>query len=193
MLARHSMDIINEEHKNAVQFARLMSAFLGDDPAYRRSNMLSLPAYNHLDGLEDPSKPKPPTEAHGDTNGNTNGNANGSTNGTKIKGEEPPRRRPSTRNQTQQDIDPFFAAPQFQIDRDYGISAGEAEETRQLTQIAQQRSEEFIRCMTKVRYGLLRAERYQSKVLKWTQEMAGEEDDSDGMEQPTQSTPSSKK
>lgn len=176
------MEVINDEHKNAVQFARLMAVFLGDDPAYRRSNMLSLPIYNHLDGLEDPAKPK------SEANGESNGDAKGSANGTKIKGEEPPRRRPSTRNQTQQDVDPFFAAPQFDIDRDYGIRPDDAEDTRQLTQIAQQRSEEFIRCMTKVRYGLLRAEKYQRKVLKWSQEMAGEEDESDGMEQPTQST-----
>lgn len=167
------MEVISEEHKNAVQFSRLMSVFLGDDPEYRRSNMLSLPIYNHLDGLEDPAtKPE---------------QANGTT---KVKAEEqPPQqgRRPSTRTQTAalQDMDPFFALPQFSIDRDYGIRPEEAEDTRQLTQIAQQRSEEFIRCMTKVRYGLLRAQKYQSKVYKWCQEMAGIEDESDGMEQPT--------
>lgn len=167
------MEVINDEHKNAVQFARLMGAFLGDDPAYRRSDKLNLAAYNHLEGLEDPSNPNESSESAPPIN--------------KIEDKPKSTRRPSTRNQTaaSQEADPFFALPLLEIDRDYGIRSDEAEDTRQLTQIAQQRSEEFIRCMAKVRNGLLRAERYQDKVYKWCQEMAGLADESDGMEHDT--------
>lgn len=184
VLARHAMEVINEEQKHAVQFARLMSVFLGDDPAYRRSNMLSLPIYNHLDGLKDPSEEGNASKKDGEANGGTT---------SQVKDEEQlsQGRRPSTRNQvasSSQETDSFFALPQFSIDRDYGIRPEEAEDTRQLTQIAQQRSEEFVRCMTKVRFGLLRAEKYQAKVYKWCQEMAGVEDDSDGNEQPISAT-----
>lgn len=169
VLSRHALEIITEEQKHAVQFARLMSVFLGDDPTYRRSNMLNLPIYSHLDGIKDPAK------MDGDKIENT-------VSSDGVKQEETRARRPSTRGQSAQEEDEFFALPQFKIDRDYGIRSDEAEDTRQLTQIAQQRSEEFIRCMTKVRFGLLRAERYQRQVFKWCKEMAGEKDEDEGLD-----------
>jgi hypothetical protein len=174
VLSRHALEIITEEQKHAVQFARLMSVFLGDDPTYRRSNMLNLPIYNHLDGVKDPAK-----EAAEEDNNKTE---NGAVVAEAVKKEETRARRPSTRGQSAQEEDAFFALPQFKIDRDYGIRPEDAEDTRQLTQIAQQRSEEFIRCMNKVRFGLLRAERYQRQVYKWCKEMAGEKEDDDGLD-----------
>lgn len=175
VLSRHALEIITEEQKHAVQFARLMSVFLGDDPTYRRSNMLNLPVYDHLDGIKDPAKEAAEEE-------NDNKTENGGVGAETMKKEEPRPRRPSTRGQSAQEEDAFFALPQFKIDRDYGIRPEDAEDTRQLTQIAQQRSEEFIRCMNKVRFGLLRAERYQRQVFKWCKEMAGEKEDDDGLD-----------
>ncbi|KAF5098963.1 hypothetical protein D0Z00_001829 [Geotrichum galactomycetum] len=173
VLSRHALEIITEEQKHAVQFARLMSVFLGDDPTYRRSNMLNLPIYDHLDGIKDPAKEPAAEEDNKTENGSVI---------EAVKQEQPRTRRPSTRGQSAQEEDAFFALPQFKIDRDYGIRPDDAEDTRQLTQIAQQRSEEFIRCMNKVRFGLLRAERYQRQVFKWCKEMAGEKEDDDGLD-----------
>lgn len=136
-MARQALEIITEEQKHAVQFARLMSVFLGDDPKYRKVDMLKLPELEEKEPVEEADA-------------------------------------------LSKDLDVFFEVPQITVDRDYGIRAEDAEETRQLTQIAQQRSEEFIRCMTKVRFGLLKAERYQRQVWNWCKEMAGDEDDSDG-------------
>lgn len=192
-LARRAMDIVNEEHKHAVQFSRLMSVFLGDDPTFLKVEKLNLPIYDHLNGITS-SDDGPENRING--LGATSAafvaqnaaqkSANGSGPLNVLKNKNAPSVLKSkvgkTVEQLAVDLDPFFGLPQINSDRDYGIKADDAEDARQLTQIAQQRSEEFIRCMNKVREGLLRAERYQTKVYKWCREMAGDEDDSDGME-----------
>lgn len=169
VLSRSAMDVINEEHKHAVQFARLMSMLLGDGSDDYRQNTQSLPIYDHLDGLADPS-----SHSKEEANGNTK---------LPVKSE--------LTNSNYDGRDAFFAAPMKIIDRNIGVRQEDIEDTTQLTQIAQQRSEEFIRCMNKVRHGLLKAERYQGTVFKWCQEMAGIEDDSDGMDQPNGPSPES--
>lgn len=197
-LARRAMDIINEEHKHTVQFSRLMGVFLGDDPMYLKVDKLNLPIYDHLNGVVDPND-GPANKINGDeilTSSSTNGSKVNSLIGqsTNITSSNlssaPSSSTPSVLKSKfgpssqllSSDLEPFFGLPQIHVDRDYGIKSDDAEDARQLTQIAQQRSEEFIRCMVKVRQGLLRAERYQSKVYHWCREMAGDEDDSDGME-----------
>lgn len=149
-----------------VQFARLMSVFLGNDTEFFRANTASLPLYDHLDKLKDPSAPSPEFKE-----------INGGGKSVSVKAEA------GSDTQKNDDTDLFFAPPQLLVDRLDGVKSDDIEASRQLTQIAQQRCEEYIRCMTKVRYGLLKAERYQNQVFRWCQEMAGIEDNSDGMEQ----------
>lgn len=172
VLSTRALDIINEEHKNAVQFARLMSVFLGDDTEFFRANTASLPLYDHLNQLNDPSAPSAEAKE-------TNGNGKS----VSVKAEA------SSVTRKNDDMDPFFAPPRLLVDRLDGVKPDDIEASRQLTQIAQQRCEEYIRCMTKVRYGLLKAERYQNQVFRWCQEMAGIEDNSDGMEQLNEVSP----
>lgn len=217
-LQRRAMDIINEEHRHAIQFARLMSVFLGDDPTFLKVDKLNLPIYNHLGGITDheegpdnkingigASSASPPATAPTvDDQGSEKesltaklkatvsnepslssplGNAaNPATKSKNVPSVLKSKSGTQASEYMSVDLEPFFGLPQIHIDRDYGIKPEEAEDARQLTQIAQQRSEEFIRCMINVRKGLLTAERYQSKVYKWCREMAGDEDDSDGME-----------
>lgn len=164
-LASRALDIVCEEQKHAVQFSKLMSIFLGDDPSYARVNKMNLPIYDHL-------------SENTDSNNNINNTTttDGSTitkTGTDdgVKGEYEDDRR-VTRKQVSQEMDPFFALPQINIDRDFGLSAESAEESRQLAQIALQRSEEFIRCMTDVRMGLLKANRRKHMVYGWCKDMA---------------------
>lgn len=145
-----------------------MSVFLGDDPVYLKVDKLNLPVYDHLNGV---IKKKDGANGY-------SASASSSTSSHSILKSKSGRSAQSLSS----DLEPFFGLPQIHVDRDYGIKPDEAEDARQLTQIAQQRSEEFIRCMVKVRHGLLRAEKYQSKVYRWCREMAGDEDDSDGME-----------
>lgn len=211
-LARRAMDIVNEEQRHAIQFARLMSVFLGDDPTFLKVDRLNLPIYNHLDGITDPEEgpdnkingigaissavaaaAAPTTDEDVSTEQANEPTTTADSTATQSTNTQPakPKNGPSvlkSKSGSQAaeylntDLEPFFGLPQIHIDRDYGIKTEDAEDARQLTQIAQQRSEEFIRCMVNVRQGLLRAERYQSKVYKWCREMAGDEDDSDGME-----------
>ncbi|CAN6651220.1 hypothetical protein TRVA0_025S00342 [Trichomonascus vanleenenianus] len=172
-LAMTALDIICEEQKHVVQFSKLMAAFLGDDPRYVLPRKLDLPEYDHLN--EDNEVAKRQSETNGTkTNDNKTPDGEVKGEGEETNGAE----RRITRNQTNQEVDPFFAMPRVKIDRDFGISREAAEETRQLTQIAQQRSEEFIRCMTNVRMGLLRADRFRSMVYGWCKEMSG---DGEGM------------
>lgn len=198
-LSRRAMEIINEEHKHAIQFAKLMSVFLGDDPYYLDVSKLNLPIFNHLDGVTDKNGNAQLNHINGDhLNGSSARQSDLSDKSTATiplssspaAGDASSSRSKSNKKKTatteeeeeEEEDDPFFGLPQIIIDRDYGIKTEEADDARQLTQIAQQRSEEFIRCMVKVRNGLLKAERYQEKVFKWCKEMAGEDDDSDGME-----------
>lgn len=148
-LSNRAMTIITEEHKNVVRFSKMMRLFLGEDPKYILPKSLNLPAYDHV-------------------------NANGA-----IVDEAPKEEiddRPRTRNQSTQEVDPFFALPQYSVDPDFGLSRESADETRQFVQIALQRSEEFIRCMTRVRMGLLRAQRLKDQVYSWCKEMADEDE-----------------
>lgn len=158
-LSKRALDIICEEQKHAVQFSKLMSVFLGDDPSYARSEKMSLPIYEHL-GQDDV----------------LNGNMIEDASTAGVKGEAEDNDRRVTRKQVSQEMDPFFALPQINIDRDFGLSKETAEESRQLAQIALQRSEEFIRCMTNVRMGLLRAERRKDMVYSWCDEMSTQQE-----------------
>lgn len=211
-MARRAMEIINEEHKHTIQFAKLMSVFLGDDPYYLDVSKLNLPIFNHLDGVTDKNGNAQLNHINGDhVNGSSaakqgelaerltsnssitptapssSSSSSSASNTTAVADSSSGRsktnkKKPATTEEEEEEDDPFFGLPQIIIDRDYGIKTEEADDARQLTQIAQQRSEEFIRCMVKVRKGLLKAERYQDKVFRWCKEMAGEDDDSDGME-----------
>jgi hypothetical protein len=146
-LAKRALEVICDEQENVVKFSKLMSVFLGDDPSFLLHDKLNLPL---LEGRR-----------------NSTGKSEGELDDTNSR---------RTRHQTLQELDPFFALPQVNVDRNYGISPENAEETRQLTQIAQQRLEEFIRCMVQIRSGLLRADRFTNQLYRWCKEMNGEDD-----------------
>lgn len=71
------------------------------------------------------------------------------------------------------EIDPFFFPPNYAVDRDFGIPANEAEETRRLLLAAVQRQEEFMRGLNKVYSGLLQAKRKKQDVWRWCRAMEG--------------------
>jgi hypothetical protein len=74
------------------------------------------------------------------------------------------------------EVDPFFYPPNYHVDRDYGLSPNEAEETRRLLSAAVQRQDEFLRGLKKVQHGLLRAENLRQKVWEWCRTMEGMKD-----------------
>ncbi|KAK9235601.1 RXT2-like protein [Lipomyces kononenkoae] len=82
-----------------------------------------------------------------------------------------------TRNQATNELEPFFALPKLEVDRDFGFPPEIAQETRQLAQMTSQRGEEFIRSLYKIRSGILRADRFRAKVYKWCREVGGDVSD----------------
>ncbi|KAK9365000.1 RXT2-like protein [Lipomyces kononenkoae] len=82
-----------------------------------------------------------------------------------------------TRNQATNELEPFFALPKLDVDRDFGFPPEIAQETRQLAQMTAQRGEEFIRSLHKIRSGILRADRFRAKVYKWCREVGGDVSD----------------
>lgn len=77
--------------------------------------------------------------------------------------------------QTHQELphgDPFFQLAKYDSDPGFeGIEKDEIEETRQLLQIALQRNEEYVRSLSEIRLGFLRANNYKEEVFKWCKEM----------------------
>ncbi|KAK7205710.1 RXT2-like protein [Myxozyma melibiosi] len=199
-LARRALDLICTEQKQVSQLNRLLAAFLGDNPTYIRDGNLHLPELYDHDGEGD----KPPTsdtsadKAAGedgstklngyssksesaikaeDTENGINGNGlpvDGQEEGSDADDAGHAQTRRITRNQTTNEIEPFFALPRLEIDRDFGFPPDVAQETRQLAQIAAQRGEEFIRSLYKIRAGLLRADRCRAQVYKWCREVGGD-------------------
>lgn len=165
-IARESLDIIVDEKDRVTKLANLLSAFLGDDPRYLRLENLEVPEYKTVDDSAGSVKSEPKTESSERTIGITSDVQN-ETNGTAL--------RPHTRQETNRNVEPFFAVPEIQIDCNYGASEEAAEDARQLLQVAHQRMEEFVRCMTEIRMGLTRADRLRRQVLAWCREMNNEE------------------
>ncbi|KAI5808972.1 RXT2-like protein [Peziza echinospora] len=71
------------------------------------------------------------------------------------------------------EIESFFFPPDFSVDRDFGIPASEADETRRLLLAAVQRQEEFMRGLNKVHAGLLQAKHRKEEVWRWCRAMEG--------------------
>ncbi|KAI5819682.1 RXT2-like protein [Pyronema omphalodes] len=103
----------------------------------------------------------PPPEPHRMTTRSANNNNNNPTS-PRAESEAP-----------SIEVDPFFFPPDYSVDRDYGIPAAEAAETRRLLTQSVQRQDEFIRGLEKVRNGLLKAEKYRKKVWEWCRTMEG--------------------
>ncbi|CEP63843.1 Rxt2p LALA0_S09e03752g [Lachancea lanzarotensis] len=153
-LALQAVLMIEKEQKNVVSFSNVLEAFLGDYPGPLIEQTLKLEEYDHNLSLRDSStlgfttadQPEP-LKAERDVNGG----------------------------------DPFFALPQFNpyntlpsvISRKEDLSNEEVEAARQLTQIALQRNQEFVRNLQKIRNCIVKAERIKERINMWSREFAG--------------------
>ncbi|GME95775.1 unnamed protein product [Ambrosiozyma monospora] len=181
-LADETIHIIEKEQDNVNQLSKLMDVFLGDDYHNYRSDGLALPLYDHNLDLDAKLKKDILTGKH-------NGDDPNATNNTTADVSEMDLDKTQEENTT--DLghtggvvdpeaveankaikDPFFKLPQFKRDFDFGVKKVEdAEESRQLIQIALQRNEEFIRSLTTIRNGFIRAERLKNNIYKWCKEI----------------------
>ncbi|ODQ81738.1 hypothetical protein BABINDRAFT_17860, partial [Babjeviella inositovora NRRL Y-12698] len=148
-LAQQTIEIIEKEQDTVIQLMKLMNVFLGDDADSILADNIDLPDYDH----------------------NLTSNVTKELEGDEVAAKPEFEERRITRQQLLDEEDPFFALPKLSADVNFGIDAESAEETRQLTQIALQRSEEYIRCMTSLRMGLIRSDRLKDQLFKWCKEM----------------------
>jgi hypothetical protein len=153
--ANQSIEVIEKEQETVCKLAALLDFFLGEDEQDLLEAGLDLPEYDH--NLV--SQP------------NSN-DANTTT-------EEVDLDKRVTRNSTSQEADAFFALPRFKFDPDQGLPPSVAEEARQLSQLALQRTEGFIRSLRSVRNGLIRAQMVKEKLYAWGREMNNDPDESD--------------
>lgn len=176
-LATETIDIIEREKQNVNELSKLMNVFLGDDPAHVTAEGLKLPKYDHnlnlekelvkASILEQRKRPAPEDNSiqserksrHIDNDKNNNLRINKTTQ--------------LIPNSTSNNLinDAFFKLPQFESDLNYGVKTQEVEETRQLIQIALQRNEEFIRSLTNIRLGFVKADRMKHAIYGWCKEI----------------------
>lgn len=157
-MAKEISNIIVEEKSRITKFANLFSIFLGDDSGVLKVENLGIPEYCGV--------PESKQEEEEDDNPSVQ-YVEASSQVTKPDG--------ISFASAQSSMDAFFAVPILKIDRNFGVSNEAAEETRQLLQIAHQRMEEYVRCMTVIYSGLSRADRLRRKVLNWCKEMRGDD------------------
>lgn len=137
LLAAHALQTISTEHEHRVQLSRLLTAFLGDDPSLVMDKFESEVAGTSLQtpvGLA----------------------ANNLTEDGTVPVKAMTRNKAAAEESMA--IAGDFITPGY--DRNLGIPPDEAEEARRLLQAALDRSEEYLRCMQKVRSGLVKADRY---------------------------------
>lgn len=145
ILASHAMQTISTEHEHRVQLSRLLTAFLGDDPFLIMQKYESDIAGS---SLQDPIVPAVALNLSED-------------------GELPVKamtRRTAAAEESSA-LASSFLTPSY--DRNLGLAPDEAEEARRLLQAALDRSEEYLRCMQKVRSGLVKADRYRKRTWRW--------------------------
>ncbi|SCU92263.1 LAMI_0E09538g1_1 [Lachancea mirantina] len=150
-LAQRSVLMIEKEQINVIHYSKLLEVFLGNHPDTILEDTLQLVDYNHNLNLPD---------EHGD---------------------EQPRKIKESRLPNGDDEDPFFALPGFDptntltslIPQNHEQVSEEIETARQLTQIALQRNQEFIRNLQKIRNCLVKANRIRRRVLAWGKEYNG--------------------
>lgn len=159
-LADETIHIIENEQENVNNLSHLMNAFLGDDPDSHLADTLKLPKYDHhLDLGEEMNEDKPEEEQDADV---TQEEENTDAYSQVVSNEEANKMIP----------DPFFKLSEYKRDFNFGVHKTEdAEEARQLIQIALQRNEEFIRSLSSMRMGFSRAERLKTEIYRWCKEI----------------------
>lgn len=144
ILASHALQTISTEHEHRVQLSRLLTAFLGDDP--------SLIMEKYESEVVGTSLQTPLGLA---------ANTMAEDGAVPVKAMT----RKTAAAEESSAIASDFVTPSY--DRNLGMPQDEAEEARRLLQAALDRSEEYLRCMQRVRSGLVKADRYRTRTWRW--------------------------
>ncbi|QPG76195.1 hypothetical protein FOA43_003581 [Brettanomyces nanus] len=178
-LAEETIHIIEKEQDNVNQLSQLLAVFLGDDSSNIYADLLKLPNYDHhLDLGEEMNNADEHDNVSHDESALKNGEAGKDEDTIQddddITNQQPNGSLHMVSNEASNKLikDPFFKLPQYRRDFNFGVHKTEnAEETRQLVQIALQRNEEFIRSLCSIRMGFIKAERLKDSIYGWCKEM----------------------
>ncbi|KAK5782280.1 hypothetical protein RI543_000210 [Arxiozyma heterogenica] len=175
--------MIEREQSFVNRYSNLLDIFLGDYPNPLYESILKLKDYDHNlilpDKEDDEEENKEMVEEMGTKNKNIEKQKD-------INGNE--------RNNTDNTVeDPFFALPEISNKDGLKLLIGDNNDisdlnkisnindqfelTRQMTQIALQRNEEFIRNLLKIRNFLDKSNRIRERILSWSKESVGIQDD----------------
>lgn len=164
-IAYDTIEMIESEQETVIQLTKLMNMFLGDGYQELTPDNINLPDYDHklslndlnLSLINDPAELFQELEENADDTREEDDKAH-------------------TRSKDNARItDPFFQLPNFTQNKSIeSIDPQELEETRQLTQITLQRNQEFIRCLTKIRNGCVKVDKFKQNIYKWAKEMSGD-------------------
>ncbi|AOA64854.1 Histone deacetylase complex subunit [Komagataella phaffii CBS 7435] len=183
-LSLQTIQLIEKEQETVVQLFKLMDFFLGDDYNNFHPDHMKLPEYDHHLSFDDLDRQLESANIRCKTTVDNSTSTTSQASSIEAN-KEPPvyaeaKDKRITRSQANEGVtvtDPFFQTPEFVKDPNFGISdPKDAESTRQLLQITLQRNEEFIRCLTTIRNGMVRTERMKNSIFKWCREMNGETD-----------------
>lgn len=151
-LADELIHVIEKEQDNVILLGKLMNVFLGDDPNRVLEADMELPEYDHNLDLDKQQA--------------TNNNPM-----LETKQQQPT----SAIMAMNPNSDPFFMPPVYQSDPELNLELQDADEIRQLVQIALQRNEEFVRSLSQIRSGFVRATRLRDFVYQWCSEIHEEQ------------------
>lgn len=155
-LADELIHTIQHEQSSVVLLSNLMNIFLGDDSSRVLEADMGLPEYDHnldLDKQQQQAK-----EEHNPLLENTQQQVH-----------------TSAAMAMNPNADPFFMPPVYQSDPELNLELQDADELRQLVQIALQRNEEFVRSLSQIRGGFVRATRLRDFVYQWCTEIHQQE------------------
>lgn len=161
-LANELIHIIEQEQDNVILLSKLMNIFLGDDPNRVLEADMGLPEYDH--NLDLDKKQRQQEKEDAEDNNPLLENTQQKSQPIKVMSLNP-------------NADPFFMPPDYQSDPELNLELQDADEIRQLVQIALQRNEEFVRSLSQIRGGFVRATRLRDFVYQWCSEIHEEEMD----------------
>ncbi|KAH3682515.1 hypothetical protein WICPIJ_006506 [Wickerhamomyces pijperi] len=191
-MANHSIETIEKEQNFVIKLSSLLDTLLGEGGNQILESDLQLPVYKSI--LDETTAESTTTATSSSTDPDSSSKtvipssssqdatiATTSTDSNRNNEPVEESKRVTRRHSTQVDSqDPFFALPQFlSSSQTLNIDPDLAERARQLTTIALQRNEEYIRNLTNLRLVTVRAQRLKEKLQDYARELNGDPDEAD--------------
>ncbi|GEQ71681.1 hypothetical protein JCM33374_g5367 [Metschnikowia sp. JCM 33374] len=191
VLAAEIIEIIEVEQNTLNHYNKLLQVLDGEDWYYQLEENMDLPVYDH--GLDDSQSADQNVDGRDDANSSLSSESRLGNNENKSATENDDKEfenkritRAAVQPETQSQVtDPFFALPKSleiyerqqakhledadEDDDEYGAIQ---QELINYLQVSIQRQHEYIKNLTTIRAGLVKADRYKKDLLRWGKEMS---------------------